>query len=136
MAIEFGAPVLSTLNGLTSIPDPAPVGGSDFQVVMTAAEGSWARVRLVGELDLATAAEVAEVLSAAIVCGHVWVEIDASRLRFCDSTGLRCLLEARTRCAAAGGDLRLLDPHDRLCRLLQITGLETLVSATAWPSRR
>jgi anti-anti-sigma factor len=132
MALDSWETSLSTVNGRPVNRDITAVAESGLDVVITAAEGCWARMRLVGELDLATIAEVAEVTSAAIECGCAWVEIDVSDLRFCDSTGLRCLLAARAHCAAAGGGLRLVDPPPRLIRLLQITGLGVLMSATVW----
>lgn len=47
-------------------------------------------------------------------------------LTFIDSSGLRVLLEAHQRAEQHGGSLHLAAPHQRVIRVLQVTGLHRL----------
>ena len=72
-----------------------------------------------GELDLATAERVGELLDPA----RAVETIDVSGLTFVDSAGLRALLRARRDRPA----LCYLDPPPALCRLAELAGVTDLL---------
>jgi anti-anti-sigma factor len=51
------------------------------------------------------------------------IEIDLSGVTFLDSAGIRMLLMCHADAARADCELALVDPHPRVYRVLQITGL-------------
>ena len=75
---------------------------------------------LAGELDLATAAEVTAEVDA-LPAGPV--VLDLAAVSFCDSSGLRGLIECHRSREDRGG-LLLTRPSPPLARLLGMTGLE------------
>lgn len=77
-----------------------------------------------GELDLATAPRLAEVLSA--VAAPV-VVLDLSDCTFLDSAGIRALMGTARALAEAGRGLRVVTRDAGILRLLEITGVDTLV---------
>jgi anti-anti-sigma factor len=86
------------------------------------------RLRLVGELDIATAPVLTERLNRLPLDALV-VRLDLSELEFIDSSGLHVLLEA-TR---DSGGLVEVDPHvaPQVRRLLELTHTDRLIGASA-----
>jgi anti-sigma B factor antagonist len=79
-------------------------------------------VRCEGELDLATAPELAAALDA--LDGDAGpVVVDLTDVGFLDSSGLSTLLQARQRLADAGAELRLVVTRPSILRVLDVTGL-------------
>lgn len=81
-------------------------------------------VRLVGDLDKLTAPLLKERLLKLFADGRVEIVVDATRLEFCDSSGLWVLVEHQRRVAAQAGCLRLVGVHGVLQRVLDVTGLK------------
>jgi anti-sigma B factor antagonist len=79
-------------------------------------------IGLLGELDLAVAAEVEEAIAA--IPAKADVVIDLSRCEFLDSTGLALLINARREFGEAGRQLVLCAPGPQVARLLEVTGLD------------
>ena len=79
-------------------------------------------MHLVGELDFGTAQILHTLIEQQIATGHLEVRLDLADLRFCDVFGLRALLRARRRLAAADGQLVLLRPGPLLVRLATLCG--------------
>jgi anti-sigma B factor antagonist len=87
----------------------------------TSVEGSRpAVVRLAGELDIATAAELHSRL--ATIEGDI--ELDCSRLEFVDAAGLGVFVSAHKRLDGQGWKFVLVEPTPLLVRLLSVTGLD------------
>ena len=84
---------------------------------------------LAGELDLAGAPDVEEELRCIeeTTARLTTIVIDLRDLTFIDSTGLRLLVEANHRANAATYRLVLLRPRDRVFRVCQIAGIDTLL---------
>ena len=78
---------------------------------------------LVGELDLAGVALVAERLAQ--LDGNI--EVDCSRLDFIDAAGLRVLLTAHGICAARGSKLVVVRPSRQVRRVLDLTSLDAVL---------
>lgn len=86
-----------------------------------------ARLRLSGELDVASAGDLDAALCAQLAAGRRVIEIDAAGLRFCDAAGLGVLVAAQRGCQAIGGRLHLIAVPPAIARLLSITGLTGLL---------
>jgi len=99
--------------------------GEQLIVEVVPSEGC-VTVRLVGELDLSTAALVREAALAAMRQHLPVIRVDLSGVIFMDSTGLEALLATRRRAALEGGQLALVNPGRYVMRLLEISGLDQL----------
>lgn len=76
-----------------------------------------------GEVDLATAGALWETLQKASVAGTTLV-VDLSATSFMDSSGLDVLLRARRHLATIGSTILLRSPHERVVKLLEVSGLD------------
>jgi len=79
-------------------------------------------IRLVGELDMSTAAELDEVLATAVEHGGA-VTIDLSELTFMDSTGINAFLRAAMSLRGRGC-LILHGEQDRVRRVLDLVRVD------------
>jgi anti-sigma B factor antagonist len=93
-----------------------------------AADGTTTTLRLAGELDVHTAPELGTALSAALDGGAKFIEIDTAALKFCDSSGIQVLVQARERASADGGTVLLTGVHGSVEKVLSVTGLLELFS--------
>ena len=96
--------------------------------VDTSTEGASAVLRVGGELDVHTAPALTEALAAAFDGGATAIEIDTSDLRFCDSSGIQVLVQAREQALANGGRITLTGVHGPVEKVLTVTGLLDLFS--------
>jgi anti-sigma B factor antagonist len=89
-------------------------------------------VQIEGELDLAVAAQLDEVLTAAAEqCARVLVGLE--NCAFIDSSGIAVILRAHNRMQEEGHRLVVYAPTDQVLRVLSMTGLTSngLVFASA-----
>ena len=80
-------------------------------------------VRVIGELDLATAPQLGEVLAELTGNGTIHVTLDLSEMAFIDSTGVTVLVSGLKRLHEAGGDMALESPKASAMKVFEITGL-------------
>ena len=80
-------------------------------------------LKLSGELDVATAPMVAVRLDG--LDGAV--ELDCSGLTFADSSALRLLVAVHVDCRARGATLTIVNPSRCVIKLLELTGLESML---------
>jgi anti-anti-sigma factor len=81
-------------------------------------------VQIQGELDLAVAGQLDEVLTiAAEECTQVLVGLE--RCAFIDSSGIAVILRAHNRMHEEGNQLVVYAPTDQVLRVLSMTGLTT-----------
>ena len=80
-------------------------------------------VALGGEMDTHTAPRLTQALEAVFVGPDPTIVIDASELKFLDSSGISALLQLRQRAIDAGGTLRLRTVSPAVRRVIEITGL-------------
>jgi anti-sigma B factor antagonist len=79
-------------------------------------------VQVEGELDLAVAGRLDEVLTAAVEqCKQVLVGLE--RCDFIDSSGIAVILRAHNRMQEDGNRLVVYGPTDQVLRVLSMTGL-------------
>ncbi|MET9591882.1 STAS domain-containing protein [Streptomyces sp. NPDC006516] len=83
-----------------------------------------ARVTLVGELDLDTAPQVREAVTAGLAEQPVSLCLDLTGVSFCDCAGLSALLRARAAVLRAGVDLVVEGVGSQLARLLSLIGAD------------
>lgn len=79
-------------------------------------------IQIEGELDLAVAGQLDEVLANAIAeCSRVLVGLE--RCDFIDSSGIAVILRAHNRMESDGNRLAVYAPTDQVLRVLSMTGL-------------
>lgn len=93
--------------------------------ISTDRNGDSVRVRLAGELDIATAPRAEEELHQAEEhAGSGTVVIDLAGLTFMDSTGLRLLVAADARAHQHGRRLAIVRGPEAVQRVIKLTGLD------------
>lgn len=85
-----------------------------------------------GEIDIASAAEIAPHLDRETVRPGARVVLDLGGIEFFDCSGLRLLYQARSQVLDAGGQVHLVCTHPLTLRMLRITGLTRLLPP--WPT--
>lgn len=96
---------------------------SDVLVISTRHEGTRTILVLEGELDLHGSDQLTAAVEEALRVRAEVVELDATRLTFADSAGLRAVLLARTAAESSGAQLHLSKVSDAVGRVIDIAGL-------------
>ncbi|MEU7428266.1 STAS domain-containing protein [Streptomyces sp. NPDC040750] len=91
----------------------------------------WAVLVLAGEVDLALSPALREGVNVLIGEGRARIVVDLEHVTFMDSTGLGVLVYAFRRTSALAGRLRLAHPGEQVCRLLELTGLDSALEVFA-----
>jgi anti-anti-sigma factor len=102
---------------------PAPGGLKISSVV----DDGTISVSLEGELDLASAGQMEQRLTAAEQERPTRLVVDLGRLTFIDSTGLRLLLQANARAREGGYELVLRPGEPSVQRVFEVTGALTVL---------
>jgi anti-sigma B factor antagonist len=82
------------------------------------------RVAPVGELDLVTAAPLAETIRGLRGSGVTYLILDLRRVSFMDSSGLRVALDLHTEASSNGLRLELLAGPPHVQRIFELTGTQ------------
>ena len=96
---------------------------SEFSVVGLTYSGSEAVITFAGELDLASAPVLHELLLEAASGGAETIKIDVQRPTYIDSAGLGVLVSAHKRLESNGGGLVISGPTPLVMRVLAVSGL-------------
>ena len=107
--------------------------GQQFAVTLERPADGVAVVVLTGEVDLYTAPRFKEVLLQAIDEGAHRVIVDLAGVSFIDSTALGVLVSGGKRLQQSTGTLSIGCPDEKIRRILEITGLDTVFGV--YPSR-
>ncbi len=86
-----------------------------------------ATVQVTGEVDLETSAALRTALLDLANDGAQLVTVDLAETDFIDSTGLHALVVAMKQLREHGGDLVLRSPSRNAARVLELSGLATVV---------
>jgi anti-anti-sigma factor len=84
-------------------------------------------ISLVGELDISSTEWFGALVGEALEKHPTGIAIDARRLSYMDSSGLRSLLKARASTLDAGVGFRIDNPPPELRRVVERTGLRGLL---------
>jgi len=96
-------------------------------------DGQRAVVAATGQVDLATAPELAAVLAEAIESGTPELVVDLRGVDFLDSAGIGVLVEAARTATAGHVAMSVHGAHGWVARVLQITGLEDYLRVVPHP---
>jgi anti-anti-sigma factor len=102
--------------------DGDPSRPRSFEVQDIVSDGRH-RLVLSGELDLAPAAELEEMLLRLCADGTKEITVDLSKLSFMGSTGLRLVLLAKELCEQNGCGFLLVSGPPNIQRMFELTGL-------------
>lgn len=89
-------------------------------------------MRLVGELDFATAERLSIKCHELLAAGFEHLVLDLRELTFMDSSGLGVIVKVH-KAADASTRLQIVDGPDQVQRLFTITGLRGVLSFTSAP---
>jgi anti-anti-sigma factor len=97
--------------------------GTDLQLEVDD-DGTVATVRLIGELDLASADQVRNCFGEIFASGRRRLVADLSELDFIDSTGLGVMVAALKRFRSDGGEMAVADAAPRVRKVFELTRLD------------
>jgi anti-anti-sigma factor len=104
---------------------------SIFEPLTSSSYGRTEVLAFAGELDLATAPQFEAYFEALDLDGRDDVVLDAARISFVDSTGLRSILRISERCRRNGCSFRVDSPSTQLRKLLELTGTGAVLLSDA-----
>lgn len=90
-------------------------------------ETDWAVIRLEGDVDVATAPSIRELVERVQAEGHRNVRFNAAAVEFMDSQGLNMLAGAYKRAQALGGRIEVVGASPELRTVFSATGLDWLL---------
>ena len=99
------------------------IQSSQFQI-SSDSQPDGARLRLTGELDLATAPALEQAVRGALEAGAERLVLDLANLTFVDSSGLRLLITLSARAPDEGWTLALTRPPEPSMSVFRLTGAE------------
>ncbi len=94
-----------------------------LRITTTVDERGWLVLTVAGEIDLATAPQLAACL---VDAADRDVAVDLSAVTFLDSSGLSALVAGSRAVAAGGHVLRTFGERDTILRVLEISGLDAV----------
>lgn len=94
----------------------------------TRTDGPVAALRIGGEIDVQTAPALRKKALDVIAQGHPHLILDLTGVTFCDSSGFNALIGIMRCAAAVHGSLTLAAAPDRLLRILDLTGLSSIMA--------
>ncbi len=129
----FLSQFIQQIGGAEPLPWPvfaAVIGTGDLDTSTapfpTAIQGDEARVRIDGELDVATCPGLRDHISRLLRGGATTIVLDMTGVRFVDSVGMSVIVAAHHRCVERGGELRVR-PSSALERTLRLMGLDEVL---------
>jgi anti-sigma B factor antagonist len=103
--------------------------GGEAEVVLTVeVDGDLGIIRVGGEIDLQHAPRLSEAAEELLGNGARDLLFDVGQVEFIDSSGLNALVRAYQRARAQGGTITIRHPNDFTRRLLEVTGLEAVLT--------
>ena len=86
-------------------------------------------VLLTGELDMETAPDLRDCLGQLVGQDDPRIVVDLAQLTFCDSNGIAALIAGYEACRAAGGQFHIRGETGAVARVLEISGVRTVLSS-------
>jgi anti-sigma B factor antagonist len=103
----------------------------DFEIEDRALDDETHVVAVTGEIDLFTAPEFKQSVTAAIDGGRRRVIVDLTDTTFIDSSSLGVLIGAHRRLRRFDGALVIVCSHDAILKTFRITGLDSVFTIVA-----
>ena len=103
----------------------------EFQIADRAIDEDTHVVAVSGEIDLFTAPEFKQRISAPIDAGRANVVVDLSETSFIDSSSLGVLIGAHRRLKLRGGALLVVSDNEAITKTFKITGLDGVFTLTS-----
>jgi anti-anti-sigma factor len=104
----------------------APYGSADewrsFEITVDR-RAEELRVRVMGDLDIATTPELKRVLDGLADEQHDRLLLDLDDLQFMDASGLRAILSAHRSAQREGNRITICNSSDQVHRLFEVTNL-------------
>ncbi len=101
---------------------------ADLELEMTSADvGTGTVISVRGEIDMATAPQLRDMLEQVIEGGSQRIVLDCRDLAFLDSSGIGVLVAARNR-LGDDGEIVLDSPPPHVRKVLEITGVASHLS--------
>lgn len=94
--------------------------------IATTEQGNVAVIEIKGRVDSANASQFGEALSTSIGGGFRFLVLDLAHVDYMSSAGLRELVNAYKKAVRLAGDLRLVQPSERVLEILEIAGLDSI----------
>ncbi len=101
---------------------------AEVLVVEVCPAGCVLDVKVVGEIDSATAPRLTSTVIGGMTDDAVTVILDLGELTFCDSSGVQAFVQLHEAIAERGAELILDQVRPAQLRLLQITGVDRIVA--------
>jgi anti-sigma B factor antagonist len=114
--------VIAAPHGATTIPEAVPRRSSDRLQVDVAPDRERVRIRAVGEIDLATAAEIERPLLELFDSGFRDILLDLRGVTFMDSSGIRVLVGGHQQAEKLGARLSIVVGASRIRQALELSG--------------
>ncbi|MFF5250972.1 STAS domain-containing protein [Streptomyces leeuwenhoekii] len=99
----------------------------DLTLTTTHTDGHLAALCVGGEIDIHTAPALRRAALDVIAQGHPHLILDLTGVTFCDSSGFNALIGIMRCAMAAKGSTTLAAVPDRLSRMLDLTGLSSIM---------
>ena len=99
-------------------------------------QGRSARVTVDGRLDAAWTDTFAARMDELVRAGADTIVVDAARLSFLSSLGIRCLITLSQRLRAVGGSFRIADPSESVRKVIDIARLGPMLLVSNGPQDR
>jgi anti-anti-sigma factor len=93
-------------------------------LIEVAHDGDWIVVRLEGQIDVISAPAAQDRIAELRALGYPNIRIDLERVEFLDSQGINLLVAARKGALAAGGQVEIHNPPERVMELLRVMRLD------------
>ncbi|PJF40793.1 MAG: anti-sigma factor antagonist [Chloroflexi bacterium] len=94
--------------------------------VNVAQQGQVAVITVVGRVDSNTASEFDASLTGVIDKGTTQIVVDLSAVNYMSSAGLRVLVSALQKVQRVSGDVRLVQPTERVQEIIEMSGMDTI----------
>jgi anti-anti-sigma factor len=104
-----------------------PVTDHPGMQIASSREGSQLVIAIVGEIDLANADQLGELLSQVVFDTDTCVVLDIGGVSFIDSSFLRAVIVSANALAEQGTDLKVRNPTEQARRVFETTNLTHLL---------
>ena len=88
-------------------------------------------IRLLGEIDIKTSAELKQSLNEALNQIETDIELDCSDLNYIDSTGLGVIIGVLNRVKKNENEILIVNAKNNISKLFKITGLDRIIKVNS-----